>query len=74
MTSAQRVAYLRDLVAAIRCVPRHFLPALQSQSVAMARIEGTLILERRRAAAASGAKADEAAIVRECQGLWDRLP
>lgn len=74
MTSAQRVAALRDLVAAIRHVPRHFLPALQSQSVAMARIEGTLILERRRAATACGAKADEAEIVRECQGLWDRLP
>lgn len=74
VTSAEHVAHLRDLVASVRFVPPQFLAALQSQSAAMARIEGTLVLERRRAAIACGQRPDEAAILRECQTLWARLP
>lgn len=70
MTADDHVEFLRDLVAAVRCVPRHLFPTLLTQSQAMANIEGQFARGLRMSANACGRKADEAKIVRACEATW----
>lgn len=72
MTADDHVEFLRDMVAAVRCVPRHLLVTLRAQSEAMARTEGVVAIAARLRACHHGTRADEAEVVREREAVWNR--